>query len=374
METEVRNVRAISPLVGRTIGLGLVLVAVCCAAIPAALAQTETFRATPVKTGLAFPTALAVALDGTIFYGERLTGEIHTVDPATGIDRLFATIPVPGTTPGKGLMSIALHPDYPSVPIIYVSLTRAVSGEGRVQLVRLRNAGGTGTDLQVLLSVPAGSDHNASHVLVGPGGRLYLAIGDTGSPSLAQNLSSHAGKWLRLTPTGGIPPDNPFGASRVWARGLRNTIGADFDPETGRLWADDNGPDCNDEVNRIVRGANYGWGPSATCATPPSPPRNTNRDGPSPRLPLAWYAASLGPTGAAFCSPCGALGTASQGAFFFGAWNTGEIRRLILTADRRRVAAHSVVYDHPSGVLAIKSDRTGSLLFTDANGIYRLAR
>jgi glucose/arabinose dehydrogenase len=153
---------------------------------------------------------------------------------------------------------------------------------------------------------------------------------------------------------------------------MRNSIGAAFDPLTGRLWADDNGPACNDEVNRIRRGANYGWGPNATCKTPPAPPRNTNQDGPSPVLPKIWFAGTFGPTGAAFCSPCGDLGTRSENAFFFGAWNTGHIRRLRLTADRLGIAASAIVYDHPSGVLAITSDRTGSLLFTDASGIYRL--
>jgi glucose/arabinose dehydrogenase len=335
-------------------------------------APAQTFRSAPVKTGLDFPTALAVAPDGTIFYGERLTGEIHTIDPASGVDRLFATIPISGTTPQSGLMSIAFHPDYPSTPYIYVSLTRSVSNQGQIQLMRLTNSGGSGTGLALLFAKLAGSDHNASQILVGPDRMLYMAIGDTGSPSLAQSLSSSAGKWLRMTLTGGVPSGNPFGSTRVWARGVRNTIGAAFDPATGRLWSEDNGPDCNEEVNRLVRGANYGWGPSAVCTTPPAAPSNTNQDGPSPTLPQVWYGPRFGPTGAAFCSPCGSLGQVSDGAFFFGAFNTGEIRRLILTSDRLAVASQSTVYDHPSAVLAIQSDRRGSLLFTDPSGIYRL--
>jgi glucose/arabinose dehydrogenase len=336
-------------------------------------ADAQPFSAVPVKMGLAFPTVLSVAPGGLIFYGERLTGEIHTLNDATGEDRLWATISLPGDTPGKGLMSIAFHPNYPATPHVYVSLTRAVSGQGRVQLLGLTENNGIGTAPQVLFSMPAGTDHNASQIIIAQDGLLYMAVGDTGVAGRAQNLSLNAGKWLRMTLTGGIPANNPFGSTRVWARGVRNTIGATLDPLTGRLWSNDNGPECNEELNIIRRGANYGWGASATCNSPPQPPRNTNRSGPSPQLPLVWYAESFGPTGAAFCSPCGDLGPTSEGALFFAAFNTGHIRRVRLTSDRLDGLNSRIVYDHPSAVLAVTSDKSGSILFTDPTGIYRLA-
>ena len=93
------------------------------------------------------------------------------------------------------------------------------------------------------------------------------------------------GKILRLTRDGEAAPGNPFG-SRVWAFGIRNSFGLAFDPVTGNLWETENGPECNDELNRIVRGGNYGWGPAADCGSA-TPPSDTNRDGPSPILPLA---------------------------------------------------------------------------------------
>jgi streptogramin lyase len=58
-------------------------------AVAVSAAMAETFQAIPVKTGLDFPTVLAVAPDRTIFYGERLTGEIHTINPTMGGDRLM---------------------------------------------------------------------------------------------------------------------------------------------------------------------------------------------------------------------------------------------------------------------------------------------
>ena len=112
-------------------------------------------------------------------------------------------------------MSLAFHPAYPSTPYPYVSLAREVNGIGKVQAASADRPLGVGTSARVLFSAPAGSDHNASRVAFGGDGRLYLAIGDAGSPSLAQKLSSPSGKILRMTATGGVPSNNPWG-TRVW--------------------------------------------------------------------------------------------------------------------------------------------------------------
>ncbi|MDX6593227.1 MAG: hypothetical protein QOJ13_2423 [Gaiellales bacterium] len=346
------------------------------AAMLAVVATSPTAQAaltaTPIATGLAFPNALTVAPDGTIFYGERLTGKIGWIDAVTGARHAFATIPIPGRVPGRGIQSLALHPRYPAQPYLYISVARTVSGAGKVQLLRLTNSSGRGTGLRTLFQAPTGSDHNASRVAFGNDGKLYMAIGEAGSPAKAQNPNLANGKVLRMNLLGGIPKGNPFPNSRVWAYGLRNTIGMAFDPQTGRLWETENGPECNDEVNRIIRGGNYGWGPSQSCTSPPPAPANTNQDGPSPILPQVWYAVPFGPTGAAFCDAACSLGVGSAGAFFFGAFNTGDIRMLTLGATRLTVASQEIVYTHTSGVLAVESDHNGGIVFSEPGGIYRL--
>jgi glucose/arabinose dehydrogenase len=349
-------------------------VAVACALLPGAAvpAQGAPLAATKVSAPvLAFPSALAVAPDGRIFFGERLTGRIGWVPPRDGAVRTFATIPIAGTFTGRGLMSLAFHPGYPQQPYVYVSLARSVGGVPRVQLARLTDTGGRGTGLRVFWQTSVGDDHNATRVAFGPDGMVYLAVGDAADPARSQDLGDPHGKILRMGPTGAIPSDNPYPGTRVWASGFRNTIGMAFDPRTGRLWETENGPDCNDEVNRVERARNYGWGPTASCATGVAP-WNTNRDGPAPTGPRAWYAASLGPTGAAFCTAGCRLGAGSAAAFFFGAWNTGQIRMLALTANRLGVRSQEVVYGHPRGVLAVESDRRGAIVFSDASAVYRL--
>jgi glucose/arabinose dehydrogenase len=106
----------------------------------------------------------------------------------------------------------------------------------------------------------------------GPDGYLYLGIGDGGPEDdpngNAQNLTELKGSILRLAIEGSgyaIPQDNPFADGRgryrpeIWAYGLRNPWRLSFDSETGDLWAGDVGEDQWEEINIIVRGANYGW-------------------------------------------------------------------------------------------------------------------
>jgi glucose/arabinose dehydrogenase len=333
--------------------------------------HAASITAEPVLTGLAFPAAFTFVTDGKIFYGERFTGEIRIFDPATATDSLFFTVPDLATAGEQGLLGLALHPNFPLTPYVYAYATRN-TGAGVVnQVLRITNSGGVGTNRKVLLSEPAGTHHNGGRIVFGPDQKLYVVIGDRGTPSNSQNFANHSGKVLRMTAGGGIPSSNPFPGSLIYAYGLRNSFGLAFDPLTDWLWETDNGPECNDELNLIRRGWNLGWGPNKTCSSPPDPPANTNQDGPNPRLPRRWYTPPIAPTGLAFCLGCG-LGSASTERLFFGTWNTGEIRRVTLHANRRRVISEDVAYDHGAGVLSIEVAPDGTLYFSDSSAIYKL--
>jgi glucose/arabinose dehydrogenase len=327
-----------------------------------------------VAGGLAYPAAFTFAPDGRIFYGERLTGEIRIYDPATGSDTLFFDIPNVETAGEQGLLGLALHPSYPATPMVFAYVTRSVGGSDRNQIIRFRDSGGSGTQPRAIWTedVVASVIHNGGHIAFGPDGRLFANVGDAADPDNSQDLDLESGKILRMNERGQAPPDNPFPGNRVWAFGHRNSYGFTFDPMTGLMWEDENGPECNDEINLVQPGDNLAWGPNQTCSVPPPPPMNTNQDGPDPVLPLRWFTPTIAPTGAAFCAGCGLAG--SEGTMFMGVYNTAEIRQVVLTADRMGIVSVTTVYTHSDSPLSLERGPDGAVYFSDSGGIWQLVQ
>jgi glucose/arabinose dehydrogenase len=95
---------------------------------------------------------------------------------------------------------------------------------------------------------------------------LYVTMGERSEARMrpqAQRLDSHLGKILRIAPDGSAPSDNPFvgkadALPEIWSLGHRNVQAAAFDAQ-GQLWIVEHGTRGGDELNRIVRGRNYGW-------------------------------------------------------------------------------------------------------------------
>src|SRR4051795_7629567 len=327
-----------------------------------------------VATGLDHPATFVFDRTGAIYYGERLTGEIRRIDPTTGKNTSVFTIPdVIGTlTNEQGLVGLALPPSFPQLsPYLYAYATRSVKGVAEDQILRIKMDGGKGTSMHLVLDVQqAGIRHNGGRMLFGPDGALYVVVGETEQSQLAQDLSVNSGKVLRMTPIGGVPKNNPFKGSLVYSYGHRNSFGLAFDPKTHDLWETENGPECNDEINRIIPGRNYGWGPSENCQG--QAPQDTNGDGPNPELPQLFYPQTIGPTGIAFCDQCG-LGSSREGDLFFGAFNTGDIHEVSLNASGTSAVQDTTPFNHGNLVLSIESGPDGTLYFSDGVGIFKLA-
>jgi glucose/arabinose dehydrogenase len=337
-------------------------------AVPAGALGASAQQISP--TALNFPAAFTLTPDGNrILYGERFTGRISWLNPSTGVRTPLITVPNVATTGDQGLLGLAVHPSYPADRRVWAFVTRRVAGTPRNQLLRI-NANGSG--FSVVRSLATASSRDGGRIMFGPDGKLYVTIGDTESPALAQNLNSQAGKVLRFNSDGTVPADNPRPGSPVIAYGFRNSFGFTFDPQSGRLWATDNGPHCNDEVNLVPRLTltNFGWGPSQTCETPPPAPRNTNRDGPTPILPRLFFANPPALTGAAFCDLCG---LSTPGDLFIGAYVNGMIYRVRLTPDRRSIASHAPFYRHLGGVVSVETPLDdGPIYFSTRTNIFRL--
>lgn len=338
-----------------------------------ARAASADIGAREVAGGLNQPVAFTFGPGRVLWYVEKASGQVRTYDLDTGEDRLFYQVTRVNGDGERGMLGIALHPQYPAQPYVYVYATRSVAGKLKNQILRITDAGGSGSARTVIFSSPASSSpyHNGGRILFGPDGMLYAIVGDGHDASNSQDLRRNdRGKILRMTPDGDVPNSNPR-ASRMWAFGIRNSFGFAFDPRTDRLWQSENGPACNDEVNLIREGRNYGWGPNATCTG--SAPGNTNRDGPKPVRPELLYEQTIGITGIAFCEDCH-LGSKGNGRAFFGAVNDGRVRRATLDARRSDIRRARVVYDHPSGVLSVEVGPGGALYFSDFGAVYRLVR
>ncbi|MCW5580890.1 MAG: PQQ-dependent sugar dehydrogenase, partial [Luteimonas sp.] len=126
--------------------------------------------------------------------------------------------------------------------------------------------GGRLEDLEVIWrQVPkvAGRGHYAHRILFGDDGKLWISSGERQKFDPAQDMASNLGKILRLNDDGSAPTDNPFAAqggvaAQVWSLGHRNPLGLAFDG-SGQLWDIEMGPKGGDELNRVERGANYGY-------------------------------------------------------------------------------------------------------------------
>jgi glucose/arabinose dehydrogenase len=357
----------------------LIVVALTCTTL-AALGGTNAdagsgIVARRVAGGLRGPAAFTFLTNGRIVYLERGTGQIHIYDPKTKANKRFFTVPGVNGEGERGALGVAVSPGWPRTRTLYVYVTRSTGSGLQNQIVKVTRSNGH-PRMRVLMSQRASSSpyHNGGRIVFGPDGMLYAIVGDGHDSSNSQDLSGNLrGKILRMTPAGGVPSDNPIAGSRVFAFGVRNSFGFTFDPKTGSLWETENGPECNDEINLIVGGGNFGWGPSESCGG--NSPGNTNDSGPAPvRLPKLWFVGTIGITGDAFCDGCG-LGASVEGQPFFGDVNTGVLRRVALNAARDDVSGGAVdVLDTPGrAVYSMETAPNGRIYFSDAKAIYRLA-
>jgi glucose/arabinose dehydrogenase len=216
-----------------------------------------------VGDGLNGPSGFEIAPDGRIFILER-SGKIKIVKNGELLPTPFADLPSEDTG-DRGLIGIAFDPDFGvSNHYVYFYYT----GHDLLNhLVRFDASEDVAADGPVELfrtSSPSHLLHVGGSIRFGPDGKLYFAVGDNGNGALAQDLSNPHGKILRINKDGSIPADNPFAGEpgklgAIWAYGFRNPWRFQFDSATGRLYGGDVGNFTWEEVNRIVKGGNYGW-------------------------------------------------------------------------------------------------------------------
>ena len=267
-----------------------------------------------VVSGLTSPISLAFLGQGDMLVTEKTTGQVKRVTDGTTVGTVLDLAVNFGSE--RGLLGIAVHPEFPADPGVYLFWTESTTGADTNVLSatpllgnrvdRFEWNGSTLTFDQNIIRLraiqqdagsPERGNHNAGVIDFGPDGNLYVYIGDVGRRGQLQNLTcgptpdcpgptvpddqfggpepddAHlTSVILRLNDDGTTPNDNPFfsaGASmggevganvqRIFSYGHRNGFGMDFHPTTGDLWMQENGDDTFSEINQVDPGMNGGW-------------------------------------------------------------------------------------------------------------------
>ena len=335
------------------------------------------FTLQAVASPVNFPVGMAFAPDGRLFYNEWGTGKVRVMDPGWSL-RPQAFWQVSDLITGgseQGMLGITVDPDFTNNHFVYIYYDAAGS-PNRCRVLRLTDVGSVGTNPTYIVdNIPEGPIHNSGSLNFGPDGKLYITTGDAANGveteyesdvvnnSESQNPNALNGKVLRVNRDGTIPPDNPNPASPVWAMGLRNTFGAAFHPDTGDLWSTENGPEDNDEINRLVRNGNYGW-PNVRGIV----------NNPAYIDPLVAYTPTIAPTGILALRPNSVYPAEYQYNLFHNDWKGGKIRRIILTGPgQRQLGSVSVAYNGGAGGLAaIVQGPDGYIYVASTSTIYRM--
>jgi len=193
-------------------------------------------------------------------------GAISLLNVRNGQRIAVANVPRPVVRNEAGFFDVALHPDFRSNRIGFLSLAVGQTSRSTLGVMRFRLAGSSLHDTVTLLRTAAW-DTSAQHYggqLVAHGNHLFISIGDRYARQYPQDMNAHNGKILRVGFDGSVPPDNPFVGRagvrpEIWTFGHRNPQGMVYDSATQILWETEHGPRHGDELNRIERGMDYGW-------------------------------------------------------------------------------------------------------------------
>ncbi len=253
--------------------------------------QGTTVALEPVADGLGFPTGMAFLPDGSRLIAER-GGQIqrHTDDGLADTPFLELGDRLDGTEGEKGLVGLALHPEFEQNRRLYVRYSapptdpdqshRAMLSEFRARSDLQRVV--PGSERQVLAVPEPGMVHNAGGLAFDENGFLFVALGDGQRTEIdednglwwyqqggdAQNVRDNLrGGILRIDVDAsgegsyGIPSDNPLvgqeGRDEYYAWGLRNPYRISVDRD--RLFIGDVGEHIREAVYLGEPGANYGW-------------------------------------------------------------------------------------------------------------------
>ncbi len=359
-------------------GVGLVPGCLPADTLPPPIDVAEGWRAEYVAAGGAVVSALAPTDDGRVFYAEKDTGRIRVVKDGRLLDAPFATVPV-NYAGDRGLLGLALHPRFADNGRLYAFYTRSDTGQATRdpqavvdhRIVYFRADGDLAAGGEIFVaSIPAGAARRiGGRIAFADDRSLWVALGDGEDPDAAQDPTSRYGKVLRYYEDGSVPGDNPFENSPVYALGLRDPRGLAFDPDTGAAFILERGRGGEHEINRIVRGGNYGW-PAVVGVADTADELLFVAATPEYVDPFAVTDRPV--VGGAF-NPSTKYGTATWNQLFYGIADAGRVFRLELsTARTAAVRTRTFATGLPTPITDVTFTPSGTLYIAGGGAVLRV--
>ncbi len=219
----------------------------------------------PVVEGLDQPWAVGFLPGGGLLITERAGELLHVKD---GTRTSVAGLPDIADDGQGGLLDVLVPRDFEQSREIFLSYAKPQGRHAGTALMRARLSEDASVleNVVIIFEMARGSNtsrHFGSRIVEARDGTLFLTIGDRGDRPSAQDLSRQNGSVVRVTRDGDIPASNPFvgvdgAAWDIWSYGHRNPQGAALDL-SGNLLVVEHGARGGDEINRVEKGANYGW-------------------------------------------------------------------------------------------------------------------
>ncbi|MEO8606482.1 MAG: PQQ-dependent sugar dehydrogenase [Chloroflexota bacterium] len=345
--------------------------------LPAIMADPSKYKVEEILRRT-FITSVVWASDGRMFWTEK--GGVVGVMAADGTvqDDPVLTVEV-RTLNEEGLLSMVLDPKFDDNHYFYVFYTSppSVSHTKAADLVvRYTLDGGTAKAPLELLRIEIADDsanqHNGGRLKFGPkDGFLYLTIGDLGNRLGAGNFNAITSKFHRFAVLNDklvAAPGNPFPGDSTWVSGLRNNFEFAFDPVNNLIFATENGPECDDEIDLIIPGQDYGWAGNTDCSRP-----LVERQA-SGVKPLVSWTPTIAPTGIIVYS--GAPFPEWDGKLFYCSWNVGLLNYFDLNEKHTKLVGDQTNVPLPEDVqcrIELAQGPDGNIYFSDVTRLYKIS-
>lgn len=352
-----------------------------------------SFEVVVLAKGLDRPWAVEPLPDGSFLVTEK-PGRMRIISPKGEIgEPLNGLLPVgqggvstdsgqggmpPITARGQGgLLDVVLSPKFKNDRTIYWSFSEQREGGSGTSVARgvlsrdKKSLEGVKVIFRALPTYENGL-HFGSRLAFGRDGKLYVTTGDrfdrTKMRPLAQQLSSHNGKVMRINTDGTAPRDNPFvgkadALPEIWDVGHRNIQSAVFD-DKGQLWTVEHGAKGGDELNLVVKGKNYGWpvvSYGEEYSGDPIPGDITTGQG--FEQPVYYWDPVIAPSGMEFYT--GKAFPKWRGSIFIGGLASQRLVRLVLK-NNRVVGEEHLLKNFGSRIRDVRQGPDGALyLVTD---------